>query len=94
MNSFINHGLIDQSVGRQDYCYLVQKLISYSYVFTSKNKSLHGSQVHTNHGKYIKFAKNGISKFFKFSKHGKYIKFAKRVKLLRVKCIAAYARTR
>lgn len=59
MNSFINHGLIDQSVGRQDYCYLVQKLISYSYVFINKNKSLHCWQVRTRNGKYIKFAKKG-----------------------------------
>lgn len=57
MSSFINHGLIDQSVGRQDYCYLVQKLISYSYVFTSKNKSSQCLQVHIKNGMYIKFAK-------------------------------------
>lgn len=47
MNSFINHGLIDQFVGSQDYCYLVQKLISYNCVFTNKNKSLHCTEVHS-----------------------------------------------
>lgn len=57
MNSFINRGLIDQFVGSQDYCYLVQKLISYSCVFTNKNKSWHSSEVHTKNGKFITFAK-------------------------------------